>query len=396
MKKMLVGLIAVAVALVGAPALAQYTPHAPFNTSSQCPGTVLAVGIVPLPEINLIAEGAPFDDPPASWPAVGTYDFCGYSDQVFCMLNAAGGLAEELPAYAALFQCLTMDINGPVIEEAEMPVTGNGIPDGAYELALLGAVMNDASQPLHQRALTAYQYNFIAIKSLVGLALQSANYLAFTGMAPALVPGLLAILAGYPTLGDPQTNAALDMLLSLLGDLGLEPPQGGIVSITQSVPELGPDGDADGDGASNRKEYNYFKSQGPAATIAAQLDPTQTPPNLAFITGAGKFEEGANVTLRIGFNGISGAGSTFQWFKGGSPIADATASSLAFSPVAMSDSGSYSCEVNIPDKATVFLTDPAVLTILPAGSLPVAGGMGLALLAGACALAGAVGIRRRK
>ena len=102
-----------------------------------------------------------------------------------------------------------------------------------------------------------------------------------------LAPGLLAILAGYPTLGDPQTNAALDMLLSLLSDLGLEPPQGGIVSITQSVPELGPDGDADGDGASNSKEYNYFKSQGPAATIAAQLNPTQTPPNLAFISGGG-------------------------------------------------------------------------------------------------------------
>ncbi|HNY87079.1 MAG TPA: immunoglobulin domain-containing protein [Candidatus Hydrogenedentes bacterium] len=393
MKKMLVGLIALAVALVGAPALAQ---HDPYDSAAECPPDVLAVGIVPFPTFNLIAEGAPFDDPPSSWPAVGSYDFCGYADQVFCMLNAAGGLAEELPTYAALFQCLTMDINGPINEEAEIPVTGNGIPDGAYELALLGAVMNDPDEPLHAEALAAYQYNFIVLKALVGTALQQANYLSYTALVPMVAPGLIAILAGYPTLGDAQTNQALDALLTLLSDLGLEPPAGGIVSITHSVPQLGPEGDADGDGASNRKEYNYFKSQGPAATIAAQLDPTQTPPNLAFITGAGKFEEGANVTLRIGFNGISGAGSTYQWFKGGSPIADATASSLAFSPVAMSDSGSYSCEVNIPDKATVFLTDPAVLTILPAGSLPVAGGMGLALLAGACALAGAVGIRRRK
>ncbi|HGP5703696.1 TPA: hypothetical protein ACLNWT_003681, partial [Vibrio cholerae O1] len=125
MKKMLVGLIALAVALVGAPALAQ---HDPYGSDAECPTDVLAVGIVPFPTFNLIAEGAPFDDPPSSWPAVGSYDFCGYADQVFCMLHAAGGLDDSLPTYAALFPCLTMDINGPINEEAEIPVTGNGIP----------------------------------------------------------------------------------------------------------------------------------------------------------------------------------------------------------------------------------------------------------------------------
>lgn len=392
MKKMLVGLI-LAVALVGAPALAL---HDPYQTDGECPKTVLSVGIVPFPTIDLIEEGTPFDDPPSTWPAVGEYDFCGYADQVFCMLDAAGSLADELPAYAALFQCLTMDINGPVDEGADIPVTGNGIPDGAYELALLGAVMNDPNHPLHQQALDAYQYNFIVLKSLVGLALDSEGYLGFTSLAPMIAPGLIAILAGYPTLGDAQTNVALDTLLLLLGDLGLQPPAGGIVSITHSVPQLGPEGDADGDGASNRKEYSYYKSQGPAVTIAAQLDPNQTPPTLAFITGGGKYEVGATVNLRVAFVGMDGVGATYQWFKNGAPVADATGSSLVFAPVELTDAGTYSCEVNIPDKATVFLTDPTVLTVLPEGSLPVAGGMGLALLAGACALAGAVGIRRRK
>ena len=392
MKKMLVGLI-LAVVLVGAPALAL---HDPYQTDGECPKTVLAVGIVPFPVIDLVGEGTPFDDPPSTWPTVGEYDFCGYADQVFCMLDAAGTLADELPAYAALFQCLTMDINGPINEEAEIPVTGNGIPDGAYELALLGAVMNDPNHPLHQQALDAYQYNFIVLKSLVGLALDSEGYLGFTLLAPMVAPGLIAILAGYPTLGDAQTNVALDTLLLLLGDLGLQPPAGGIVSITHSVPQLGPEGDADGDGASNRKEYNYYKSQGPAVTIAAQLDPAQTPPNLAFITGGGKYEVGATVNLRVAFVGMDGVGATYQWFKNGAPVADATGSSLVFAPVTLADAGSYSCELNIPDKATVFLTDPTSLTVLPEGSLPVAGGMGLALLAGACALAGAVGIRRRK
>ena len=392
MKKMLVGLI-LAVVLVGAPALAL---HDPYQTDGECPKTVLAVGIVPFPVIDLVGEGTPFDDPPSTWPTVGEYDFCGYADQVFCMLDAAGSLDDSLPTYAALFPCLTMDINGPINEEAEIPVTGNGIPDGAYELALLGAVMNDPNHPLHQQALDAYQYNFIVLKSLVGLALDSEGYLGFTLLAPMVAPGLIAILAGYPTLGDAQTNVALDTLLLLLGDLGLQPPAGGIVSITHSVPQLGPEGDADGDGASNRKEYNYYKSQGPAVTIAAQLDPAQTPPNLAFITGGGKYEVGATVNLRVAFVGMDGVGATYQWFKNGAPVADATGSSLVFAPVTLADAGSYSCELNIPDKATVFLTDPTSLTVLPEGSLPVAGGMGLALLAGACALAGAVGIRRRK
>lgn len=397
MKKMLVGLIAVAVALVGAPALAQHTP---VPDLAGCTGATLPFS--PIPTFNIM--DANYAAPALSWPTVGTYDFCGMLDTVFCSAGPLGSLAPEVEEFAFLIQCLNADINGPLDLEAEIPVTANGIPDGQFELGLLARVLNTPANQYHTAALAAFQGNTVAIKALVVEALANTDFKAdekdiraiVSGIVPHLVGSLCSVLGAYCVLGDAQTNAALDELLGLLADIGVTPPAGGIGAITDSVPQLGPEGDADGDGASNRKEYNHFKSQGATATIDAQLDPLQTPPNIAFITGAGKFEEGATVTLRIAFNGVDGSGATYQWFKGSSAITDATGSSLVFAPVTVADAGSYSCELNLPDKATVFVTDPAVLTVLPEGSLPVAGGMGLALLAGACALAGAVGIRRRK
>ena len=387
MKKMLVGLI-LAVALVGAPALAQ---HNPVPDAASCG----AVPLTPVPVFNLADPN--YMAPPTSWPAPGEYDFCGILDTIFCSLAPLSGAVPEVGEFGYLVQCLNADINGPIDAEAEIPVTANGIPDGQFELGLLARVLNTPSNPYHQAALTAFQGNTIAIKALVVEALVTANYLGLVQLgAPQLVTALSSVLGGFAVLGDDQTNEALNELIALLEDVGLTPPPGGIASICTSVPQLGPEGDADGDGASNRKEYNYYKAQGPAATIDAQLDPNQTPPTLAFITGGGKYEVGATVNLRVVFVGMDGAGATFQWFKNGAPVADAVGSSLVFAPVTLADAGSYSCELNIPDKATVFLTDPTVLTVLPEGSLPVAGGMGLALLAGACALAGAVGIRRRK
>ncbi|HRZ83476.1 MAG TPA: hypothetical protein P5069_13550, partial [Candidatus Hydrogenedentes bacterium] len=261
MKKMLVGLIALAVALVGAPALAQHTPV----VEADCATATLP--FTPLPTFNIMdanyAAGA------LSWPAVGSYDFCGILDTVFCSTAPLASLAPEVGDFAFLIQCLNADINGPLDPEADIPVTPNGIPDGQYELGLLARVLNTPANQYHAAALTAFQGNVVAIKALVVEALANANLKAdekdIRGIvnmaAPHLVGALCSVLGGFSVLGDEQTNTALDELLGLLADIGVTPPAGGLVSITTSVPQLGPDGDADGDGASNRKEYNYFKSQ---------------------------------------------------------------------------------------------------------------------------------------
>ncbi|MBW7864604.1 MAG: hypothetical protein GX580_17325 [Candidatus Hydrogenedens sp.] len=411
MKQLLVGLVTLAMILVAMPAMAQHTPV------EEC-GATPALPFTPIPTVSVtLFTGTPpspvgdfFKVQPTAWPAAGGYDFCGILDTIFCSLGPLSSLAPEVGDFAFLVQCLNADINGPLDLEADIPVTANGIPDGQYELGLLAAVLNNTGHPLHNAALTAFQGNFVEIQALVMEALFNAELKSdekdiralALGLLPHLPGALASVLAGFCALGDATTNAAMDGLLGLLGDLGINPPEGGISSITTGVPQLGPLGDADGDGFSNRREYNWFKSVypgDPAAVIAAQLDSSQTPPldqPDVVVRGGGKYEVGSRVELKAVFINTDGEGATFQWYKQGVEIPDATGSSLLFLNTLQSDEGWYYVVATLPDKATELVSAITFITLVPVGSLPVAGGLGLALLAGGCALAGAVGIRRRK
>lgn len=412
MKHLLVGLITLAMVLVAMPAMAQHTPKPDL---ASCTGATLPFTPIPAVQMNLYVGAPPspvgdfFKAQPTSWPAAGQFDFCGMLDTIFCSLAPIAGLLPEVLDFANLIQCLNADINGPLNldPEAELPVTPNGIPDGQFELGLLAAVLNNTGNQYHTAATNAWRGNYINIQALVLEALFNASLKSddkdvrglVMAVAPNLVGALSGILAAYCTLGDANTNAAMDELLGLLSDIGVAPPPGGIASITTSVPQLGPLGDADGDGFNNRAEYNWFKAGGAAATIAAQLDPNQTPPQdqpRVIVRGGGKYEVGSRVELKAAFINTTGDGASFQWYKQGAAIEDATGSSLLFLNTVQSDAGWYYVEATLPDKDEPLVSDIVFITLVPVGSLPVAGGMGLALLAGACALAGAVGIRRRK
>lgn len=414
MKQLLVGLVTLAMILVAVPAMAQHTPV------EDCEG--LALPITPIPTIAAsLFSGTPpspvgdfFKLEPTVWPAVGSYDFCGVLDTLFCSLGPIGAIEPDVLEFANLVQCLNADINGPVNENPEgedLPISASGIPDGQYELALVAAVLNNSSHPLHSTTLSAFKGNFVNIQALVMEALFLANLKSdekdlrpiLVGFGLGHVPSTLtALLAGYCTLGDATTNEAMNVLLGLLESIGLAAPEGGIASITTGVPQLGPLGDADGDGFNNRREYNWFKNVypgDPAAVIAAQLSASETPPldqPDVVVRGGGKFEVGSRVELKAVFINTDGEGATFQWYKQGVEIADATGSSLLFLNTVQDDEGWYYVVATLPDKATELESAIVFITLVPVGSLPVAGGLGLALLAGACALAGAVGIRRRK
>ena len=218
-------------------------------------------------------------------PIAGLVDFCAYADIVFCSLNPIAGIVPEVLQFASLVQCLTMDINGPLNLEAEIPVAGNGIPDGSYELGILAALYNAGDAEV----IAAYQANYQVIKDLIVDALAAYEMemkdkdirSLVQQTAPYLVRSLTAILAGFTTLGDTQTNAALDQLLLLLAQIGITPPDGGIEAITTGIPRLGPEGDADNGGATNRREYEYYVTElgyTAAEYVAAALDPLQEPP----------------------------------------------------------------------------------------------------------------------
>lgn len=402
MKKMAIVMVLM---LAAVPVLADHTPvPGPDGTGCQSMGAG-STPYAPLPTWYL--PGA-YDDAIDTWPTVGSYDFCATLDTLYCSLyelgNLSPGILDSVAPFAGLVQCLNADINGPIDPEAEIPVSANGVPDGQYELAVVAAALNNENNQYHGAALTAFQNNFFNIKVLIEEALANVPLKAdLRGIVPSIAPhlpgALVYVLAGYATLGDPTTNDALDALLGLLSDIGITPPAGGIAAITDGIPQLGPLGDADGDGFTNKTEYDYFvgdQNYTPAQYVNAVFDAAQTPPDIfpsVSITGPSRvrIEEGDTLTLGTSLRNVTGT-VTYQWFKNNQALTDQTGSSLVIPNVTAADAGSYTVQIDVSEKA-IYVSNPVIVQVF--AQLPVAGGLGLALVAGACALAGIAGMRRK-
>ena len=113
------------------------------------------------------------------------------------------------------------------------------------------------------------------------------------------------------------------------------------------------------------------------------------------IAGPYKAEEGDDVTLVMELDGVEAVSQ--QWKKNGEDLEGETGTELALVGVSEDDEGDYTVVIDDGEEALVEIeSDPHVLLIFPVGAVPLAGGLGLGLLAGAFALAGAVTIRRKK
>jgi len=111
----------------------------------------------------------------------------------------------------------------------------------------------------------------------------------------------------------------------------------------------------------------------------------------ASITGPHNVDVGAEVVLEVVTEGFDEGTETYLWND------DSTAATLDLGVVDGGDTGVYTCEVG-GDVDGEALEEPieASFTLWVGVATPLAGGLGVALLAGACALAGAVSIRRKK
>jgi len=399
------------VALALCMSMTAFAQHTPVPDAASCPATQDEFGnpvnwtFVPLPQFSIFVLGGPVNFAATA----GQVDFCAYADIIFCSLGPVAAVVPEVADFAYLVQCSNMDINGPLDMEAEIPVTGNGMPDGQYELGVLAAILNDTSHPLNAQATAAYEGYYVGIKNLVVDALAIAelkNEKDVRGIvqaaAPYLVASLTALLAGMATMGDPTTNAALDELLGLLSDIGLTPPEGGIGSLGTPVPAVGPEGDVDADGYTNRQEYNCCVKLGacPASEyVAKALDVEEIPecptPIVTIQNLKNRYNFGDTVEVTAVLN--IGTPISYVWKKEDVVLADETGATLLISNAQAADGGNYSVTVTFDDgeKAIVDLTKAFFLDVgdYP---VPVAGMLGLSLLAGACAVAGVAGIRRRK
>ena len=413
------GLLLPALLVVAALPASAYTP-VPGPNFAGCPGPA-GLPLTPIPAWAFNADLATELSNPITWPNAGQYDFCGMADTIYCSLSGLSSLAEEVVEFAGLVQCLYMDINGPVNLEADIPVTPNGIPDGPFELGLIAFVLNSTGHPLHTQTMNAYQGNFLFIRNLVLEALFVATLgksgddkdlrpILETIFAPHLLGSLCGMLAGFATMGDAQTNAAMDQLLLLLEDIGLTPPEGGMAANTVGIQQLGPFGDADNDSYSNYAEYQYFVgSQSYNATqyVAAALDPAQMPPtyspSVSVSTMTGFFVTGDTIALTATLKNYFEAPEYIRWYKDAVLLDGEDALTLEILNAQEADSGTYKVAVGVMVEegkgAKALVADEVTASIavnVSDSALPLGGALGLSLLASACALAGAVGIRRRK
>ncbi len=118
---------------------------------------------------------------------------------------------------------------------------------------------------------------------------------------------------------------------------------------------------------------------------------TVRPINTITVSPAGFIEEGVRLTM------TAPPGTGYVWKKHGVPMTDnaprvlgVNSQVLVLAPAVEADSDVYTCTYNDGTKA-ITTTDPYTLMIAPAGSLPVAGPLALAILA---ALLGGIGVAR--
>ena len=128
------------------------------------------------------------------------------------------------------------------------------------------------------------------------------------------------------------------------------------------------------------------------------VEPPPPPPPPISISGSGhRLLVGQDIDLAVDPGDIEP--TAYQWSKDGEELGSETESTLAILSVTTDDTGDYSCLVTYDDgggDAAYAEAEPSYYVWVTETALPLAGGLGLGLLAGACALAGVVSIRRKK
>ncbi len=294
-------------------------------------------------------------------------------------------LAEVGAQYRSLIALLspdTADLNGPFTVDLTNPanyivaVQGNQMLDGANELGLLAHILLDPDFNngvlTHAQVQAAWQHNLDRLR----------DWNIGTALAPALVPmapGLLEMLTGYVTLGDGDLSSAeyrkvsgtgsfgfVAGLFSLLNDALIGQLGSGFAHplLTKEdfvlLPELSADGDADGDGFTNRQEYAYFtprscvlpgKSAASVDYVVAALNPGLCPgcaecPTCTATTES-LFAVGGNACMAV--PGTLPAATAFSWSKDGvGPLAEGRFAGshcqrLSIVNLQLEDSGTYRC-----------------------------------------------------
>ena len=286
------------------------------------------------------------------------------------------------------------DANGGTVTVNPPSIVGNSMLDGC-ELGLLYACLRNDTLNLsafggvtHDAAQQAWNQNIAQMLADLG---------GVGGRITRSIPGLDTLLAGFMTLGNAQSTAVPALLMTAIGVVIPLPPGVTIPDLSdyETMGEFfGPDGDADGDGVSNRQEYDWFMPIGGRNLyLMAALDPYVKPGN----PGCGNTEGGAfnqGTTLCLGIPGYVNPANGFHWRKDGQLLENTNTAfgtqwtELHITRLGKDDGGVYDCVDNNGQR----IFGPVMVSINP---MPAASALGLLALGAAMATLAAAKVRRR-
>ena len=181
-------------------------------------------------------------------------------------------LATALASAAPVTVDFTAALNGvnfdPVTVDGnkDKSAAGNGMLDAA-EMALVSAVLADDKIDFGDKGGASHA----AVRAAYDQCLASAT--KDLTLLQKAYPTAPTMVVGYVLIG---TQGSFDAIASMCAAFA-SPLKGDYSQALKLGGALGPDGDADGDGATNREEYSATIAGGTAAYVAAALDPGVLP-----------------------------------------------------------------------------------------------------------------------
>lgn len=388
-------------------------------------------------------------------PQPSEVDFCALMDGAYNLVTTKFAwlidLLGEDAALLTMIRCEIADLNGGIVDDMPTP---NGMLDGNYELRIIKELVQNPSKYAnlpsgtlpgqvrpgvnptdvinaynanYQKLYTDGMYTFLTVTLPTLWPVLQGMYPQVPPLctAPNTPPGcvdradivtlfrnLLMVLAGYATVGDDPSANTVATVASLLALCNVVTPGSCLVNDIERDPNnyerlpefLAKDGDADGDGYTNYEEYEAFADvKGPGdAFIAAVLDPSIYPGYVPpasekvkiYPSGTIKVEEGGTIDLRVVVKDLTPPIS-YQWTKNGEDINGATEPRLIIRNVTTADGGAYQCVVTDASKG-IYASEVVNVLIVPEGTIPVATGIGLAVITAVCSLGGVMALRRRR
>lgn len=257
------------------------------------------------------------------------------------------------------------DLNGGQISIEPIIISGNGMLD-SLEFTLITECYNNSAIDFtanggvsHQIAVDTFNHNMQRMIYDCGGEGSIVNTIFY---------GLPQMLAGYMTLGNPESTM-IPTVISIAAQ-AIDPSFNIHVNIIvplyyQLLPQyFGPNGDADGDGWTNKQEYEYFVRSNMSyeekkqAYINSALDPDTYPGSdcedcHTSSTLGGIFEVGTNICLRV--PDPVATNSTFTWTKQNGNLEERGLNthcrSLWIPNAQVEDTGIYICEYNNGQKS---------------------------------------------